>query len=228
MIFVYHIEKTGLSSVEWSLHQLGIKVWNGHGLSDCNDDLKLDHKESINLLRNRSIDVYMSHFDYYFSNPSSIPIDEMCTVIREPVSRTISHISYLYANLDKPYMIDQIHISETIKKLADDVDNLKYWEKIFELCPYLSNHQVRRLCGREDYNLAEEKVSKMLIVEPFERLEQFFKRICEHFGVSGELIHINKNPIKLSPCEKVRDFILSKNGLDAKLWDYVSFSSKSR
>lgn len=217
MIFIHHVEKTGLTSVEWSLHKAGLRVWNGGALK-CVDLPRTHGLKPTELKEKHSIDVYVSHFDTYFHNPQMIPAEQACTVIREPVSRTISHVRFLYDNLDKPWMTYQTEICRAVKQLGNDYNNLEHWKHIFELCPYLENMQCVRLGGT--YKHAKQRVDKMLVVEPFERLDIFYERIHEHLGTNEfvPLYHINKSKSKWNVSDEVKSWIAEKNRFDTMLY----------
>jgi hypothetical protein len=93
------------------------------------------------------------------------------------------------------------------------------WIKAFEIMPYLSNLQTFRLkCSNSKE--AIEKINKMLIVEPFERLNIFYDRLCSHFGVQYPLLHLNTCSFKLDVSENIKTWIKEKNTMDMVLWNY--------
>jgi hypothetical protein len=222
MIHILHIEKTGISSVEHTLSIQGVKVWNGDSLGVS--DFPLDHRESLDAFENLGYRVYCSHFDRYFFNPLLNDNDRpLCTIVREPIDRTLSHVQYLYDHLSASWMKNQPLVSKVIEDVATDINSVEKWKKVFKCLPVLENTQVKRICSPASIELAISMVDRMLIVETFENLQLFYQKVCDHLKIDKvELLNINKrlNP-KWNPSNDVKAYIGSMTVLDNELYNYV-------
>ena len=148
----------------------------------------------------------------------------MFTCFRDPIPRTISHVQFLHSHINEEYMKKDHHKALSVALRAFDYNSLTHWKKLFDILPYLSNFQCRRIIGNlaKTPSIVDVKNALGLFdyILYFNTIDEDFKKLCARYNWGDiTLLHTNNNAKNITVCNKeCLEFIRAKNNIDDKLY----------